>query len=501
MKKFAKFMSLALALIMIVACFAACGGDGDDTTLPPVGPSGSEDESGRDSVKDTVPEDLKFNGKTVTFFVRDDRDIFKNEMDVEKTTDDNLYDAVFYRNATVEQRLGITIDQISQSGAFGDPVNAWNATLSNAVLTKTGDYDTAAIYASQSCALAVEGIYYNVLDLPHLNLNQPWWNESIVEELTLFNTLYFLGGDIAYTEFAETVTLFFNKNLFAELYQTRNIDLYEVVDQGKWTIDLMSELVTDAWIDENSDGIANDGDTVGFYWPYATGRGGGVMDAWIPAMGINLSTMESGEPVLTFYNEHTVEAFEKVSDLHLKNPGTLNSGGAALTSTGFNFGNMLFLRGSLNSGSSLREVTFDYGVLPLPKFDAEQDDYYTAFDQTASLVVVLSTCTETELVGATLELMAAEAYKQVTPVYFERCLKGLYADAPQDAAMYDRILDSIVFDFASTYSTKMLASIGGLFRDLSVDIAQTWDENKVNYQLRLDELIDKLDYISFAPLA
>ena len=491
MKRQMKLLCLMLSLLMILACFAACG-NSDETTLPQsVG--GDEDDTGRNAVKDTVPRDLNFKGESVTFFVRDDVDLWKNEMDVEKTTNDTLCDAVYYRNTTVEDRLGVEIKQIGQAGSF-NVSDAWNSTLRNAVLTKSGDYDSAAIYASTGSALAVEGLYYNILDIPYLDLGKPWWNQTIRDELTLFDTLYYLGGDIVVTQIANGVAIFFNKDLFSELYQTQNINLYDVVSEGKWTIDYMNELVAGAWSDENSDGIVSNGDTVGYQFNVSN-TGDGSMDAWIPAMGIKLTTIIDGYPELTFYDEHTVEAFEKVKQLHATNPGTLSV--ASGNGTSFSIGNQLFTRSSLNTGASLRDMQDDYGVLPLPKFDEEQDDYYTTFSNTASLVVVLSTCQNTEKVGATLELMAAEGYKQVTPAYFEICLQGKYSDAPEDAEMYDRILKTFVFNFGFCYSTKSLSGVGSLFRDLTKDVAQQYEANKIKYETALEELIDKLDEISF----
>ena len=249
---------------------------------------------------------------------------------------------------------------------------------------------------------------------------------------------------------------FARRNLFSELYGTQNIKLFDVVEKGEWTIDYMSEIVSNAWIDENSDGIVSDGDTVGFF----ANTAGGGMDAWIPAMGISITKMVDGYPEITFYSEHTVTAFEKLRGLYNNNPGTLN---ASETATKF----------------------------------VVQDDYYTPFDNAASLVVVLSTCNRTDLVGATLELMGAESYKQVTPAYFEICLQGKYSDAPEDAEMYDRIINSFVYSFGFCYSTKSLEGIGGLFRNLDVDIAQKYEANKIKYENALNALIDKLDEISF----
>ena len=490
MKNTTKLLCLVLAVVMTLACFAACGG-GDETTLPQA-TGGEDNETGRNAVKDTVPTDLKFNGETMTFFVRDDQEMWKNEMDVEKTINDTLYDSIYYRNATVEDRLGIEIKQIGQAGTYS-VADAWNSTLRNAVLTKSGDYEAAAIYASTGSALAVEGLYYNVLDLPHINLNQPWWNKSVVEEVTLFDTLYYLAGDIAITETANGICIFFNKDLFTELYQTQNINLYDVVENQQWTVDYMSELVSNAWMDENSDGVISDGDTVGFAAGVTT-TGDGGMDAWIPAMGISLTKMVDGYPELTFYDEHTVEAFEKLQGLYNSNPGTLR---ANTSSTKFVVGNQLFTRATLNNGETLRDMQDDYGVLPMPKFDAEQDDYHTTFINAASLVVVLSTCTNTEKVGATLELMAAESYKQVTPAYFEICLHGKYSDAPEDEEMYDRIIKGFVYSFGFCYSTKSLEAIGSLFRDLDADLAQKYEQNKIKYETSLETLIDKLDEVSF----
>ena len=502
--KTTKILSLLLALIMTVACFAACGGDSSsdksdpkETSTPDTSgtyvPSGSAtDTANRASVKDSVPE-LDFSGSKdneVTFFVRNSRDMFLNEMDVEKTTSDTLTDAVYYRNATVEKRLGVEINQIASSAGTTE----WNQMLRNAVLTKSGDYDAAAIYASAGSALAVESLYYNVLDLPHVDLNKPWWNKSIIEETTLFDTVYFLAGDIAISEIGFGVTLFYNKDIFEELYSSTGDDIYALVDNKQWTVDKMYEYVAGAWEDRNSDGIINLGDQLGL--TYANSAGDGAMDAWVAAMGIDITTMIDGYPELTFYTEHTVDAFEKLKWLHLENEGTYVGEGGEFFDE-FMAGNQLFVRAFVSSGQTFRSMTDDYGVLPLPMYDEEQGEYRTLAANISSLVVVLSSATDLEKVGATLELMAAESYKQVVPAYYDTVLKGKYSDAPEDAAMYDLIVNSLTYNFGFCFSTHSLEGIGSLFRVLDIDIAQKYDANKIKYQTGLDDLIDKLDDAAF----
>ena len=138
-----------------------------------------------------------------------------------------------------------------------------------------------------------------------------------------------------------------------------------------------------------------------------------------------------------------------------------------------------------------------YGVLPMPKYDSAQEDYLTRFTTATSLLTVLSTCEDTEKVGATIELMAAESYRQVTPEYYGKCLKGKYSKTADDARMYDLIVDGIKLDFGFIYASASIGGINNLFRDLDGDIAQTYEANKEKYETQLNDLIDRLDEISF----
>ena len=111
MRKYVKLLCCVIAVLTILSCFAACGGSNDETTA--TANIDENDENGRDSVKDDVPTNLNFSGESVTFFVRDNLEMWKKEMDVNETINDTLYDAIFYRNTAVEDRLGVEIDQIS----------------------------------------------------------------------------------------------------------------------------------------------------------------------------------------------------------------------------------------------------------------------------------------------------------------------------------------------------------------------------------------------------
>jgi len=494
---------MILALISVLMCFASCGGaketETESETVAETGSAVTETEDPRQSVKVDLPADLSFANaadNTFTFFIRDDKDLWKYEMDVDELTNDTLWDAIYERNAKIENQLGVTITTISQPGAY-DHRDTWNATLRNAVNTKSGDFDAAAIYMSTGSALALEGMYYNLIDFPNITLSKPWWNQVIQKETTLFDSMYYLAGDIAISEVAGGQAIFFNKKMFEELYPGE--DLYQVVWDGQWTIDKMYEYIEAAWEDTNSSGEIDNGDTVGFNVAALESASGGSMDSWIPAMGLRVTEHLDGIPILSFYNERSVAAFEKVQKLHADCAGTLPGGPAVNPDSVFEAGKALFARAALDAGSGYREMTDPYGVIPMPKFDEEQEGHQTSSDNTVSLVVVLSSvpAEKTELVGATLEHMAAGSYKEVTPAYYEIVLKSKYSNDPRDAEMYEYILGTFVYTFGFIYSTFSIAGVGNLFRVMTGDFAQQYEANATKYETALETLIDKLEEISY----
>jgi len=97
------------------------------------------------------------------------------------------------------------------------------------------------------------------------------------------------------------------------------------------------------------------------------------------------------------------------------------------------------------------------------------------------------------MVGATLELMAAESYKRVTPAFCDVMLKSKFSDDPRDADMYDIVLGSFEYSFGFIYSTESLGAVGGLFRDVTIDFAQRYEANATMYETKLETLIDKLE--------
>ena len=242
MERFARFLTLTLAILMLVSVFVACGGTVDTDAEGKETKKEKIEYETLPYVEDDIPDDLRFDGQTLTFFTKDDSEHWKYEMDCDYLLGDTLFDAIYYRNKSVEEQLGVTITTVSQKGSNNFD-GAWLDAYRTAVNARTGDFEAAAISMGGGAPLAVEGLYYNVIDFPYISLEKPWWNQKVTDELTMFHALYYLVGDIAVTQISWGTGMFYNKDILDKYFPDGSVNLYQTVKDKKWTIDYMYDIV------------------------------------------------------------------------------------------------------------------------------------------------------------------------------------------------------------------------------------------------------------------
>jgi hypothetical protein len=90
----------------------------------------------------------------------------------------------------------------------------------------------------------------------------------------------------------------------------------------------------------------------------------------------------------------------------------------------------------------------EYGVVPMPKYDRNQDGYYTLLHDQFTVVAIPTTVVDERLdmVSAVLEAMSVAGYEIVKPVYYEDTLRTKLASDPQTSLMLEIITDGIYID-------------------------------------------------------
>lgn len=513
MRKTTKITCLLLALIFVIVGLVSCGDKPAETTAT-AGTQGTpaETTTGRGDMTDEVPADLNFKDlseteRTITFFVRNNKDIWKYEMACDELRNDVLYDAIHYRNIDMENRLGCKIATIAEPGVeVGREYVDWNKKFTTAVQTKTHDYDGCTFFSYCGSTMALNGVFLDLSKLSveedgYFDFEKPWWNKNIIDNLSVYGSLFMVGGDLLPSEIVNTFCVFFNKTLFDQKFPTEKSEkLYKLVNDYQWTVDKMVEYVDKVWEDKNGDGERNDGDVIG--WQYSSTV---ALAHWFPAFNMTITSKdEFGEIQLDLIgNPNALNAFEAIQKLFVNNGGVF--GDSTYEKTDMKYGNQMFCQTCFSAGETMRGAGFKYGVLTYPMLNEDQHVYKTGIQGSASLLALASDLTpeRASMISAVLEVMAADSYRRVTPSYYETVLQGIYSDDEPDAQMYDRLIEGNTFDFSSVFFPKIsaLSDYGGtLLRhfDGSFDIAQTLQENKTKWETALEELLSALEDVALA---
>lgn len=484
---------IILFVIIFAICPALTSCNNEKTTKDKTSTVSRTDEYGRPYIEDNVPDDLDFGGETVTILVREG-ELYKMEFGVEETNGSILNDALYTRNSRVEDALNIkikTLVQTTDPGTYA-PFN-FNEKVRTAILGGTNDFDVISIYGYYGVALANEGLLKNLIGVPYLDLSKPWWNQDFINEMNINNKLYFVIGDASFSSIDYTFATFYNKDLAKKWYP--GIDFYKVVDDGDWTLDYFYELLKNTYEDKDGSGDKSEGDFFGIGMATASTP----LDPLFAAADIPITSKNSeGLPYFTFRSEKTIKFFDKMYELLFNNQGVLpgHYTGESIEKMEKKFQNQetIFNIDKLNSVNLLTNVDFEYGMLPIPKLDKEQEDYYTCASDSCSMLCIPITESQDRLpmVGAALELLAAESYRSVTPAYFEVIMKYRYLQTNEDTRMYDKVLAGVQYNFGVVYS-YCLNDIQHIVRDVlnnrSKDFVSSYEARIDQAEYNLEQLL------------
>ena len=245
-----KALSIILALLLCLPILASCkdttqseAPDTSTTTNATIAEGSPDTTTAATESVNTEPA-LNFGGKTFTLLHWDDG--YPHEYFVEEQTGDLIADSVFLRNALVEERLGVEIEWVATHGQWEYQEQFVTNVATD--IQSGGEYDAFSTYSLTMATIAMRGFARDLMELEHFEFEQPWWASSLIELSTVNGCLYFCGGDISVSMLREMNCTIFNKTIAEEL---KLGNLYELVDNGVWTIDKMAELASTAYIDLN----------------------------------------------------------------------------------------------------------------------------------------------------------------------------------------------------------------------------------------------------------
>lgn len=436
-----------LALLLLAAMiFPSCAADETSESGADSADAAAETE---ETAPETTLEDLyplpveKYDGKTFDILVvrtgywgQDYNDIYMAEDDV----GDTVGFASYQRALEIETEYDIKFVQSESADATGQAKTLYNA----------GD-TTYELIQSRAVMLmpgmASAGMLADFMELPGMNLDAPWYNQSVIASTTVANRLYMIGGDATVTDKTGVAAVMFNKSL-AENLQIP--DLYQTVYDGKWTLDLLGQYAESAKIDENGDGKYNkETDTIGliaedfFGWNLIAGAG----------YPICLKD-ENDIPYFTSGSESVTDAMTKIQEILYNDNLRKGSGFEAEDYMNvFSTNHALFHMNVISTIAQFRDMESDFGIIPLPKYTETQEAYLTTFSPyVCRFMAVPVQNPDVEFIGNIVDLLYRMGTDTVKTAFYDVLLSGKIARDQTSTDMLDLVFGGVQADIGAIYN-------------------------------------------------
>lgn len=515
MKK--KSISILLILTMILSMMVSCSntqGNGETTTAKQVGTSspadsttpavqtdasgnivsGEVDQNGY--LKDSLPADLNYSGREVTLLAWDGQSY--EEFNVDTQTGELVNDALYNRNRTVEDRLGIKLNVVKTKGGSSD-YEAFTTLLRADVMAGGGnsyEYDMIAAYSRTTAMCAYQGLTQNLLATKYFDVEKPWWPQTLIDQSTINDKLYFCSGDISLSLFHNLDVIYFNKAM-ADSYNIGSNNLYQMVIDGSWTLDKMIELTKGVYRDLDGDTVKSSGDQYGFVAANTQSQ----PLVW----GCGITAIETDDKGAMKVSDSFTG--EKMQGIQEKLFGWLYNTDDAFFASSTGIGNDAFAEGRSLFFCNIATYTMSkfnidglsFGILPPPKYDEKQENYYSVEGNAFSLYAIANTPTDADMCSAVLEAMGSEGYRQLSPAVFESAMKIKYASDDLTSRMFDITRAGVVFDNGRIYSGIVNNIFTKTYNDAIKANNPAWISTMESLRTQMDTSVETLN-TTFAAL-
>lgn len=436
-----RFVSVLLACLTLASC--GSGSVVNDTSVT------DSDSTEPEATMDPIYADLPtgdFGGQSVKFLGECGSNWAIIQLSSDEINGEIINDRMYEADRLIEQKLNVKIesDYLEDSGDV-------NTIVQNAVAAGEDEYDVYDMPSDIAGRLITGGYFRDISDLTGIS-DKVWWDKNTRDSLTFGGKCYSLLGDVSLMLAESHYVLFQNKDIAADI----GLDnIYDTVKSGKWTLDKFGEHLKKAAQDTNGNGEMDFEDRwgLGIYQ---------VAMTYFMLAGENpiVQTDSDGIPYFNGIDERMADMYTKIRTI-LFDPEHTTIGGKNVPAGGdwkdpFMQGRSLYLFEPLGHSKKMRDSKFDFSIIPMPKYDENQKEYMTPILQYVHTMYVTVANQKTDVIGATLENMAAEYYRTLRPAYYETVLENKRVRDDESLEMLEIIFKNrelnpaVVFDWKIT---------------------------------------------------
>ena len=301
---------------------------------------------------------------------------------------------------------------------------------------------------------ALAGKMLDMKDIATIDLSNEWYDQNAVNDLSIAGRTFYTCGDISITDEKGVVALYFNKILA----NNKSLESpYELVANNQWTWDKFTEMCRAVAEDVNGDGLDED-DIVGMYTV------GGQFANWMLAVNEKIATLGTdGKPEYTWMESSDSYTKLEAVATFMSDYGVIFNGRKYPAPDGniwgygrakFASGTHLFTFGGSNVITEFADMEDEFGIIPMPKWNAEQSRYYHSIDTSTAMFCIPNTKADATQLGYMIEYFSYEGMNTITPTFKEKMLKRRYAQDAESADMLDLIYSTKAFDIGHCCNWK-----------------------------------------------
>ena len=421
MKNFLRIIALLLSVLLVGSVIGCATPETpDDTTA-------AEQTSG-ETVAETEEQDLVNPNLDPLNWNEEEFHILYNGNDLEPNLDfvaedingSLLNDAVYNRNLFIAKKhnLKITYQFDSDSNHV--------KTIENNIAGGTDIAQLVEVNQNYSMTMAIKGDLIELGELKNIDLDKPYWYSGLLSGSSLANKNYFAYSDANVHAFGATPVTIFNKTVHSD----HNLDdLYKIVTDGGWTHEVMSKMVQAVTADKDGDGVITKDDYLGMI------ANTFCIDCFISGSGYQMITKDADDmPVLQIKDETFYNIIESIKSLCAAENGmflvdrtsTATEAREYWTEHAITENRALFWIGNFKCVERLRVSDTDFGVVPIPKVNSDQQEYKVHMQANigAAMSVPVSAAARADDISVILEDIAYQSYLNVMPQYMEVLIQG-----------------------------------------------------------------------------
>ena len=486
-----RFISALLTLSLLAATACGSGGDAADGTTTA---SQNDTTTEAPAVSEYTKPDVNYNGKTFTVasFNFDMAYVIARYTMIshEEETGDSLNDAIVDMTRKVEDDLGVKLELYPLETADRNTTDKLNRIIA------AGDDEVQAAFpltVALTKLLANPTMLTDLQSIPTLDLSHSWWDAKSVEEYTIGGKSYAAIGDICFFMKCAPIVDFFNKKLISE---NKLDDPYKLVEDGKWTVDKLIEMSRAAASDLNGNQqVDPEEDVFGFMCEASSLR------YMLDGAGVDYSRGKDDKIEITFYSDKVASIVEKVVPFIRDKQTTIFAGDyygsyasafTDLMQPAFMNNRVLFYSNQLLQALDFRAMDADFGILPLPKADESQENYYSTTNTWwRDNLVVPVTNGDLEMTGHVLDAMGYYSQQLVTPAFIDTTINGKSIRDTEAGEMVKLIYETQVYDIAMLFDWgKVYTLVDDMVNRSSTNLASEYAAIKESITSAMKQTMD-----------